>query len=902
MGARRNDDADIQLRDDHLLSSRDEPSSPMATHEVPPSPAVEKSTKNGGVTTYFPFGFIYYSIKNDKNNNDRNSSGQVSDAPVGPPQGAFPPPIRENGDTDEIRREVNDLNDYVASHPWYHQSTLVEDDAGNIFNEAPGFPNDNGGRFPSQNINHLPRKKIGNSSQWRDQKAILSTTFNFTNAIIGAGAMGLGGAFAASGGGISIICLLGFAYLTKLSLDLIVDLSSDPEIVDIVQELYDNEVGFESDYDDEEELQFDEAASEMEDDDRESDKENEHDQHGSLSTPDQTHQQNTIQTSTTRDGSNTKDGEETKLIANKRETSSLMAQEPMTNDHILATEPNTQATGIGSNRYDSLNSGLSPNHQLELLNIDSDGNPILNIQSTPSAQPNSDEAIILRPCTYEEVGRAAFGSEGRLAVLISKCLYSFGCLVAYVVVVRDNAGEALRRIICESSNEADIPTWLQDDNYVAFWISAFIMLPLSCPRTMEPLARFSFVSVVSIIFLALSVVYLYFSCTDPVASTSTFYENWIEIRSFSGFFESLGTFVFTFVCHHVVNNAYESLPPKLRNTRTWRTVSTNSIVVSTEASMAIGLFAYMTFGASTPADVLLAYPSDMVIANVSRLLLCLTMVLTFPLPFLTCREMIVLVMVDTHRFYYINGLARFNIFSRLLGFITLIRRKLWTILYKNESNGKHNRQMQADNDIEEPVEAEDGLMEMQLPVPVGTRLKNWGKRLWIFNQEHGSEWWDPAEPFLSDDEAENLLLDSSIGGTKGEAVNPSPLSSPDPSLSSSEETYSEESIETNRVPVPYWLQKGGNGRQLSFLWHTVCTFLLWMLSTVSAIKAPSLGDVLDLVGAFTGTLLAFVLPALFAFKLKGYSNVSCAILAIGGLVGFCGTISSMAKLVSDIHY
>ena len=900
MGARRNDDADIQLRDDHLLPSREVPSSPMATHEVSPSPAVEKATKSGGVATYFPFGFIYYSTKNDKKNSgNRNGNEQVGDAPVGPPVGAFPPPIGENGNTDEIRREVNDLNEYVASHPWYHQSTLVEEEDGGICDEAPGMSNNNGGRFPSQNTNHSPGKNDSNSSQWQDQKDILSTTFNFTNAIIGAGAMGLGGAFAASGGGISIICLLGFAYLTKLSLDLIVDLSSSPEIVKIVQDLYGNEVAYESEYDDEEEMHFDQADSEMADDALQPLEEAEHDQHGSSSTPDQTDEQNTSEKSVMRDGSTTKDGEETALIANKRETSPLMAQEPTIDEHIPATEPNPhEVTELDKNRYDSLNSGLSPNHQLQLLNIDSDGNPVLNIQSTSTAQLN-DEATF-QPCTYEEVGRAAYGTKGRLAVLISKCLYSFGCLVAYVVVVRDNAGEALRRIIYKSS-QADAPTWLQDDDYLTFWISAFIMLPLSCPRTMEPLAKFSFVSVVSIMFLALSVVYLYFSCTDPVASTSTFYENWIEIRSFSGFFESLGTFVFTFVCHHVVNNAYESLPPKLRNTKTWRTVSTNSIVMSTEASMAIGLFAYMTFGAGTPADVLLAYPSDMTIANISRLLLCLTMVLTFPLPFLTCREMLVLIMVDTHRFYYINGLARFNIFSRLLGFITLIRRKLWTLLYKDKSNDKSNHRMQTENDPEEPADAEVGFMEMQHPVPVRTRLTNWGKRLWIFNQEKGDDWWDPAEPFLSDDEAENPLLDSSIGGMKGEAVNPSPLSSPDPSLSSSEESYSEESMEAIRVPAPHWLQKNGNGRQLSFLWHATFTFLLWIIATMSAIKAPSLGDVLDLVGAFTGTLLAFVLPALFAFKLKGYTNVSCAILAIGGFVGVCGTISSMVKLVSDIR-
>ena len=222
-----------------------------------------------------------------------------------------------------------------------------------------------------------------------------------------------------------------------------------------------------------------------------------------------------------------------------------------------------------------------------------------------------------RPCTYEELGRAAFGPIGRLAVLVSKSLYAGGCLVAYVVVVRDNFGPALRRMaIGPSSSAPDSPGedkgrgWLYDDDFLAFLISAMCMLPLSCPRTMKPLAKFSFVSILSVVFVAFAVVYLYFSCANPEGDgaggggeSSSFYENWIEIRSFSGLVDSLGCFVFTFVCHHTVNLAYESLPPPVRNPKIWRRVSTNSITVALETSLVIGVFAYLTFGSATPADV-----------------------------------------------------------------------------------------------------------------------------------------------------------------------------------------------------------------------------------------------------------------------------------------------------------
>ena len=49
--------------------------------------------------------------------------------------------------------------------------------------------------------------------------------FNFTNCIVGAGAIGLGGAIAMSGGLISIVLIVFFAIITKFSLDLVIELS-----------------------------------------------------------------------------------------------------------------------------------------------------------------------------------------------------------------------------------------------------------------------------------------------------------------------------------------------------------------------------------------------------------------------------------------------------------------------------------------------------------------------------------------------------------------------------------------------------------------------------------------------------------------------------------------------------
>ena len=66
-------------------------------------------------------------------------------------------------------------------------------------------------------------------------------------------------------------------------------------------------------------------------------------------------------------------------------------------------------------------------------------------------------------------------------------------------------------------------------------------------------------------------------------------------------------------------------------------------------------------------------------------------------------------------------------------------------------------------------------------------------------------------------------------------------------------------------------------------------------------RSPRAGDVLDLVGCASGTLIAFVLPGLFSLQIKGYSTEGALLLGVGGLVGAIGTIFSLKGLVKDIE-
>lgn len=89
-------------------------------------------------------------------------------------------------------------------------------------------------------------------------------------------------------------------------------------------------------------------------------------------------------------------------------------------------------------------------------------------------------------------------------------------------------------------------------------------------------------------------------------------------------------------------------------------------------------------------------------------------------------------------------------------------------------------------------------------------------------------------------------------------------------------------------------------QQLRLPWHVAMTFKLWLVVTALAIAAPSLGDVLDLVGCATGTMIAFIVPAALSFRLQGYNRTAALLLVIGILVGVVGTVYSSKQLLADI--
>jgi amino acid permease len=99
--------------------------------------------------------------------------------------------------------------------------------------------------------------------------------------------------------------------------------------------------------------------------------------------------------------------------------------------------------------------------------------------------------------------------------------------------------------------------------------------------------------------------------------------------------------LFSFVAQHIVNLVFESLSREIRSVGNFEKVSTLSMMMATTISLVLGFFVYMTFWEDTTSAMFQLYPSSAAV-DTSRILLCMSMLLTYPFPFLTVRELIIL--------------------------------------------------------------------------------------------------------------------------------------------------------------------------------------------------------------------------------------------------------------------
>ncbi|KAJ9573587.1 hypothetical protein L9F63_009041, partial [Diploptera punctata] len=185
--------------------------------------------------------------------------------------------------------------------------------------------------------------------------------------------------------------------------------------------------------------------------------------------------------------------------------------------------------------------------------------------------------------SYQGLMEAAFGKPGYILLSFLQFIYPFIAMVSYNVVVGDTLTKVLIRLTGISPGSL-----LSHREIVVAFATVFITAPLCLYRDIAKLAKISFLSLVFISFILITIFIRLGTLHDIVQNTSDSWKfaNW-------GIVPAIGVMAFAFMCHHNTFLLYGSIQDA--DQQRWDTVTHASILTSLVVSALFGVAGYATF-------------------------------------------------------------------------------------------------------------------------------------------------------------------------------------------------------------------------------------------------------------------------------------------------------------------
>ena len=241
-------------------------------------------------------------------------------------------------------------------------------------------------------------------------------------------------------------------------------------------------------------------------------------------------------------------------------------------------------------------------------------------------------AKIVKQYNYEDLCHYCFGLKGYYIVSISMLLFDFGATITYIIILGDS-GEKLLNIF-----------GYDDDIYRTLFIlilSIVIILPLSLPKDISKLEKFSALSVFTVIIMGISIFIIWFDWRVLYKKSDKYDSFWpdnITYFDIYGIPTALGIIAFSFVCHDNSFLIYKTL--KNPTNKRWGILCFFGINISLFISLLLSLPGYFTFGNDVESDILNNYSDKNKLIIVIRIIYCISICLTFPVSYFVVRHVL----------------------------------------------------------------------------------------------------------------------------------------------------------------------------------------------------------------------------------------------------------------------
>ncbi|CAI4994510.1 AVN_HP_G0038330.mRNA.1.CDS.1 [Saccharomyces cerevisiae] len=234
--------------------------------------------------------------------------------------------------------------------------------------------------------------------------------------------------------------------------------------------------------------------------------------------------------------------------------------------------------------------------------------------------------------TYQGTVEHVMGKKGKLLILFTNGLFAFGGCIGYCIIIGDTIPHVLRAIF--SQNDGNVHFWLRR-NVIIVMVTTFISFPLSMKRNIEALSKASFLAVISMIIIVLTVVIrgpmLPYDWKGHSLKLSDFFMK-------ATIFRSLSVISFALVCHH--NTSFIFFSMRNRSVAKFTRLTHISIIISVICCALMGYSGFAVFKEKTKGNVLNSFPGTDTAINIARLCFGFNMLTTFPMEIFVLRDVV----------------------------------------------------------------------------------------------------------------------------------------------------------------------------------------------------------------------------------------------------------------------
>lgn len=201
-------------------------------------------------------------------------------------------------------------------------------------------------------------------------------------------------------------------------------------------------------------------------------------------------------------------------------------------------------------------------------------------------------------------------------------------MVSYLIIIKDALPVAL-------GLDADLHQWIPE--LVLLVVSLLVILPLSLQRDLSSLSFTSILSVLSVISL-LGFVFWYSPVRQTISKNGGLFEVIATDSVKPSFIMGVGIFGDAFACQHaafVLSGSLNKLTPQR-----WGFTSAAGIGFTCMLFLSMGVVGFFGFYDETDSDILNNFDSNGIFGRAARLLLAVSMCLTYPVEAFVCRHVL----------------------------------------------------------------------------------------------------------------------------------------------------------------------------------------------------------------------------------------------------------------------